>query len=449
MTDIPPVIVDSLAHLPLDYIRDPEALSKRLTLVGSRGIGDQEERFDLELFDIDRDRKTFSIPREYFFSHLLPYGWEWEDRTVRHPLDEKMKFRGDLDPDRDQIAAVEKIMGSFDDGKLGGILKAPPGTGKTVMGLYVAAKMGCRTLVLVYSDFLLDQWEERIQQFLGVEPGIIQRDCWEIDKPICIAMIQTLMSRGAPDSFRNAFGLVLVDEGHRYGAARWHEVIKLLNASFRLGLTATPYRKDGLERVFLWHIGEILYELDPELLKPRVYQVATGAVLPAWIRKKRQKMRSKMITMLAENDARTDVIEAEVRQAIEDGRKTIVFSERKSLLFELSERLGNGVDGKSGLYIGGMDSESRNKSAEKPVVLATYQFCREALDIPELDAVFLATPISDIEQAVGRILRPLPDKKQPVVVDFVDETIPYLKGVARHRVRQYRNLDYDVRVTIS
>ena len=95
-----------------------------------------------------------------------------------------------------------------------------------------------------------------------------------------------------------------------------------------------------------------------------------------------------------------------------------------------------------GYYIGGMSEIDRKISATRDLILATYQMSSEGLDIPELDTLFMVTPRGDIEQAVGRILRENPDKKEPMVLDFVDYTIPICYGLARKRINQYKKLGY-------
>ena len=440
-----------MAHLPLQLIKDHVELALRLTIKGRRGIGKHEEKFDLPLYEVDKHNGTFSLPRQYFFDQVQGLGWDWVDGTSFPLLDEPMEFIGELKDDLDQPAAVETLLRVFNTGKkYGGILKAPPGTGKTVLGLYMAAAMGTRTVVLVHSDFLMDQWVERIQQFLGVEAGIIQKDRWEIDRPIVVAMIQTLLSRGISEEVGGAFGMLISDECHRMGAKIWHQVIKHFKARFRLGLTATDYRKDGLDNVFLWHIGEVIYRLSPDTLNPKVFQIETGATLPRWIRDKRTAMRSKMISLLSKNAYRTNKILEELDLAIRQGRKIIVFSERLDMLHYMYDRLKDPENPKLvGKYIGGMTPEDRKKSTYCQVILSTYQYGREALDIPELDSIFLGTPISGIEQAIGRTLRRCDEKKRPLVVDFVDSTVPYLKGLGINRARQYRKLGYELLETVS
>ena len=169
-------VVDSMARLPLHVIRYPEKLMQELTIETTKGLGSGETTVCVQLFKEDRVKGTIAIPREFFFKKLLAGGWTYEDKTSLPMLDQPLEFQGELDPKRKQHEAVMKIINAFSQGKYGGILQARAGTGKTVMGLYILAAMGTRTIILVHSDFLMRQWRDRIRTFLGIEPGYIRRD---------------------------------------------------------------------------------------------------------------------------------------------------------------------------------------------------------------------------------------------------------------------------------
>lgn len=445
MTSTPTVIVDAMAHVPSKFVSRIEDLKKVLTLVGTTGIGNNRQTVRLPLY-MEGDNGRLSIPRSYFMEKMLGYGWDWEDHTSFPRAD--LVFDGELREDLDQQNGVQAVLSAFSFGAAGGILSAPPGCGKTVMALKIAVDLGCRTLVFVHSEFLLHQWRERIRQFLHVEAGLIQRDTWDLEPPIVVAMIQTLLARPVPKDVRRSFGLLCVDECHRLGARRWSETARLFEARFRLGLSATPRRKDGFENAFFWHIGPVLYRVEPKRLSPRVYQLYTGSDVPHWLKKRSRSLRSKLVTVLADDRRRTMVIAEEITKAIAENRRVIVFSERRSLLTDLA-RILSSYNGTVGLYVGGMTEQQRKISAQKQVILATYQFAREALDIPELDLVLMATPVADVEQAIGRILRFAADKKEPLVIDFVDEKVPYLRGLAKHRRKQYARLGYKIEHAVS
>lgn len=131
--------------------------------------------------------------------------------------------------------------------------------------------------------------------------------------------------------------------------------------------------------------------------------------------------------------------------AIEAGRKIIVLSERLKHLFAIESELKRSWTGKgpvptTGFYIGGQTEDQLEEAAQAQCILATYQFAAEGLDIPALDTVFLATPMGDVEQAVGRILRQHEGKKEPIVVDFRDDKVGKFKRYGESRDKLYRRI---------
>jgi superfamily II DNA or RNA helicase len=107
-----------------------------------------------------------------------------------------------------------------------------------------------------------------------------------------------------------------------------------------------------------------------------------------------------------------------------------------------------GTDITSAVYIGALGKEARKEAEKADVLLATTQIAKEALNIPDLDTLFIASPFSSAittEQSVGRILRACDDKMEPMVIDFVDEDFISIK-LARKRYYTYQRLKYDIKL---
>jgi len=156
---------------------------------------------------------------------------------------------------------------------------------------------------------------------------------------------------------------------------------------------------------------------------------------------------SKVVNWLVTSERRNRLIVQLLLKALDAGRKVLVLSSRREHLNVLRHMLRTevGKAGKqysTGLYVGGMTDEERSVSATKDCIFGTYQMAAEGLDIPDLDTLFLTTPKGDIEQSVGRILRTVDGKKEPVVVDFVDMSIGLCVGLTNKRIKQYRELGY-------
>lgn len=433
-----PVIVDGLAWLPTAEYK-PETLERlRGKLTKTPKVWGAAEVDPIKLY-VDRPG-YLGIPREYFleragsapFELRTTYGDPTAWRTA------PVAFAGKLRPP--QETAVTALLDAWRAKNLGSILQALPGTGKTVMGLATVAHVRLPTLVVVHKEFLRDQWLERIRQYLpDAKVGLIQGDtCDYRGKHIVVGMAQTLWSKPLPSEALRYFGLMLVDEVHRMGAPTWSKIPARFPARLRLGLTATPDRKDGLADAFRWHIGPIRYSSSEVLLKAKIRRIWTDFELEGTV------SQGEAITLLARNRPRNLRIAEEVAAACRAGRKVLVLSERLEHLAALDEAMytvwDRGRMPTIAKYVGGMDSAERVRAAKAQVILATTQFVSEALDIPELDTLVLATPVSDMAQIIGRICRPHPDKQAPIVVDFRDDEVALFKSQGRKRDAQYVHL---------
>jgi superfamily II DNA or RNA helicase len=240
---------------------------------------------------------------------------------------------------------------------------------------------------------------------------------------------------------------VVTHNCHRVSARTWSGVPGMFKARWRLGITATPRRKDGTDCVFWHHLGPILFAAKEARLTPTIKRVWTNFKLVQTDRfNPNLAPRHLIMRFLCASRYRNDVIVDQLVQALAKGRKCIVLSERLEHLDRLEACLSSvwpkeyGASPSVGHYVGGKTKAQLEESAKARVILATVQYCSEGLDIPELDTMFLTTPMSDVEQAVGRILRSVEGKRPPIVVDFRDDSIPMLEAMARKRDRYYESL---------
>lgn len=370
-------------------------------------------------------------------------------RSKGHPA--PMKFKGK--PREYQYPAIAALVDAE-----GGILNAGCGTGKTVMSLAAIAEVGTTTLVLVHKEFLMNQWVDNIREFLGEEAGIIRGDTWDYKgKKIVVGMLQTLHARRdkLPPDLYDYFGLVVSDEVHRVAADTWQSVLTSFPAYRRWGLTATIERTDGLQTVFLAHIGPVVHKVKAKELKPQVVKVGMNYefdVKPYRNRYGKKDINiSRLVTAITQIPQRNNLILNMTMQAAMKGRKIIVFSERRAHLEEMNEAFNKVAaehDLKGGLYIGGMKQDLLDETAETcDVLFATYHIAKEALDIPELDTCVFASPVSNpitIQQGVGRITRQHEAKRDPLVIDFVDNNIEIFQRMFHKRCTIYKKLEYPV-----
>lgn len=393
-----------------------------------------------------------TVPR---FWGLAVFGKPRDCRTtLGEPMGDDLAFRGTLMPY--QEGALASILTRYRDADnpagAGAMLVAGCGTGKTVMAIATACRFGRRTAILCHNSMLVTQWAERVEQFTGVAPGVVQRDRVDVgpDYPISIFMINSVVSGRYDEQAAHvygSFGLVVVDECHHIAAKTFMESLRRFPAHARLGLTATPERRDGLGHAVEWLLGPVVY---------RVRRLA-GAVQVRILKHERGPAREllrygkpdyvRMVTRSVEDEERTDAICRLVRRLVDEGRYVIVLSDRRSHLAAMHDRLGADL---SGVYAGETTKRgkrAREGSKEKQVMLATTKMGEEGLDVPILSAIVLATPksgLGGIEQAVGRVLRAHPEKRHtPLVVDVWDP-VPIFQGMMRKRDRYFREEGYDV-----
>ena len=383
------------------------------------------------------------VPRAYEnFSHIDP-SVQLGDPLSNNPNPISLR--------EEQIPAVDSVIGAMSREGMGAVLFAPCGKGKTVMGLEIIRRLGRKALVLVHKTFLVDQWIERADTFLpSLKVGIWQGDKTPSgDEDIVIGMVQSIVNpkRNYPQEMFDQFGVVVIDETHRYAAPTWQEAIGKFSASYRVGLTATPDRKDGLHDVFFSHIGPICYWMEGHKRIPSIWKITTDVSFAnrSYLLYNGEVNTSKLVTMLSKVEERTECIIDFAVRAIKKGRKVLILSERVAHVKEMDELLKSklsSTDFVSAIYVGGMKQAKRDEAATADVICGTYAMAQEGLDIPSLDTLILATPKTSITQSVGRILRDSPDKKDPVVVDFVDDKISVLNSYWYARRKLYLNLGY-------
>jgi hypothetical protein len=211
-----------------------------------------------------------------------------------------------------------------------------------------------------------------------------------------------------------------------------------------LGLSATPERKDGLSKVIYYFLGPQIVDIKRTSDKPAVDFVFNDSVSEYQEKYTKQGKVNipAMITDLTMCKYRNEIILNEIQKYLSESRKIQVQTHRRMHCEYLNNKLESlGIN--SGVYLGGMKMSIRNENVKKDVILGTYQASGEGFDVPELDTLILSTPRSDVEQAVGRILRQK-NKNDPVVFDIVDN-FSIFRGQYYIRKKFYKNSNYEVK----
>jgi len=309
----------------------------------------------------------------------------------------------------------------------GGLLDIPCGKGKTVDGCKIISVCGKKTLVVVHKEFLMNQWIERIGQFLpSARVGKIQGQIIDIEnKDIVIGMLQSLSMKEYPEDMFNSFGLTIVDECHHISSEVFSRSLQKIITFYTLGLSATMQRKDGLTKVFKMFLGDIIYQEkrendDQVLVKGIEYKTNDEEFNKVVYDYRGNPAFSTMISKLCTYNRRSEfiikVLQTELK--IKPDQQVMILAHNRNLLTYLHDAIKHRNIATAGYYVGGMKEIDLKKTELCQVVIATYSMAAEALDIKTLTTLILATPKTDIVQAVGRILRI--KHERPLVIDIID-----------------------------
>ncbi len=350
-----------------------------------------------------------------------------------------------------QFDAVLKMISDAPEG----VLVAPAGSGKTIMGLSIIPLLGQPTLWLTHTGPLADQVVERAKVFLPDigEIGAIGAGKWNIGKVLTIGMIQTLV-RNADEliKLRETFGLVVLDEAHHCPARTFLDVLCHLNPYYMYGLTATPYRRDNLEQLMFQTIG-----VTTTTIPIKNVEKYGGIIMPVvWQRTIRSKavegndIQAILDKCIVHNPKRTSIIVEDVLHEAKAGHFCIVISDRREHCEMLYKQISIGWE-KTGIATGKYSKKYVQEQVAAfndgriTVLIATFSLLGEGFDVPFLDRAFISMPFraeAKAEQLIGRIQRSFPGKKDAIVYDYVDEDIGVVKNQYYNKSKSCRYRTY-------
>ena len=310
----------------------------------------------------------------------------------------------------------------------GGVLSLATGMGKTVLALYVTCKIKLKTLIIVHKQFLMDQWVDKIRQFIPTARiGRLQQSTVQVDRcDIVVGMLQSISMHDYERQVFDDFGLIIFDEVHVVPTPVFSRALTKVSVPYMLGLSATPERRDGQSRIIHWFIGPTFFEHRLEGRREVTVRVVMNPMQHKLPIKFNQTLNLGVINMIAvttilsKMHSRNALLIRTMHQLVTDGYKVLALSDRRAHCHTLMELLYSEYGICGAFYIGGMTHWELEESKESNVLLATYAMAKEGLDIPSLDALVLSSPRSDVVQACGRILHSNTNKR-PVIVDIVDQ----------------------------
>jgi len=364
-------------------------------------------------------------------------------------------FEGTLSPVQEK--AVKKVKESDL-----GILMAPPGSGKTVMACKLIADRKVSTLILVHRQPLLEQWKESISSFLKIpirEIGTLSGSKKKMTGKIDVGMLQSISRMEDLSEIAEKYSQIIIDECHHIPATSFEAILKQLPARYVLGLSATPYRKDGLEKIMFLQCGPVRHEIQPSEVSELPKEVSiykTSLVFPDELG--RQPPYHVLIHYLVQNESRNHLIATKVTEVLEQNRFSLLISDRKDHL-ELLKQLVKKIHPNVEIIVleGTLTNKQRRGSLariaelrlakRKVMLMATASLIGEGFDLPELDTLIFSTPLSfegRLIQYAGRIHRESAGKKSAQIIDFVDSYSAMFLKMYRGRVSTYRKMGYRI-----
>jgi superfamily II DNA or RNA helicase len=328
-------------------------------------------------------------------------------------------------------------------------------THNTVLSLNIISQLKKKTFIIVHKEFLMNQWIERINQFLpGARVGKLQGQVIDIDnKDIVIGMLQSLSMKEYPTSLFESFGLTIIDEVHHISSEVFSNSLFKLVTKYMLGLSATMERKDGTTKVFKMFLGEVVFKgkRDEEhdvIVRAIEYKVNDDEFNETKLDFRGKPAYSSMISKLCEYNRRSEFILKVLGDMLveNNAQQIMILAHNKNILKYLYDAISHRNIATVGYYVGGMKEVALKATEGKQIVIATYAMAAEALDIKTLTTLIMATPKTDIQQSVGRILRE--KHSNPVVVDIVDSH-DLFKNQWRKRKTFYKKENYKIIYTTT
>ena len=380
-------------------------------------------------------------------------------------------FKGELRPEQDK--ALKELI-RYDNG----ILHAATAFGKTVVSSAIIAQKKINTLIILESSALIEQWKEALEKFLNINEGLptyetktgrvrkrksligtLQGAHDSMTGIIDIAMAGSLCKKGKYHKMMNEYGLVLIDECHHSASETIANVLKEVKAKYVYGVTATPKRGDGLEKINYMLIGPIRYsytakeKAKKQGIQHLVYPRFTRTVPPRGVIT--DKMHpNEAYEIIHNNDVRDEQIIEDVKNCVAAGRTPVVLSRYKDHSEKFYERLksyadhvflmtGNNSKKEHRKILEQMHQVDKNESL---ILIATGSLVGEGFDFPRLDTLFMATPVSFrgvVEQYAGRLNRDYAGKENVIIYDYVDNHIPMFNNMYMKRLKAYKQIGYE------
>ena len=411
----------------------------------------QNSTYDINTFYLESDDyllipRMFPIKKYIFDFEIDDIRQDGEDIEIEHSIIP----RGDA-----QKRAMAKMLNSENC-----ILQLSPGVGKTVISIHTIAVRKKKSFILVHRDALAEQWQNRLKTFTNLEDDDISRITSatfekDLTKSVIIITSQTfisLLKRNREKFLRSLhdanIGIFIADEVHTsIGAPTFSECSIHIPSKYTYGLSATPYRYDGNGDIIEYHLGEIFVDDDVEgTMDVRVTAILLDYKIDTpkrytYIRWGGEFQRARYFNMMKKSETFLRVVKGLLLKFKEE-RDLLCLSERIKLIDELYSWLPS--DSKSKFC-----GSAKLDQLEYKMTFTTPGKCRDGIDAPQKDCVIMTSPITNIEQLTGRIIRDHPNKKTPIVIDMIDYGCKEMSRTLHNRMKFYERKNWPVKFLLA
>jgi len=367
-----------------------------------------------------------------------------------------VEFTGALKEEQ-RLAVAELLKNEYS------VLLAPTGSGKTIIAINIITQRQVPTLILVHRKEILSQWKKQIIEYtnfpeksIGIIEGSKNKPLGMID----LAMLQTLSKKESLHEYSGKYEQIIVDESHHIPAPSFDLVLSKLPVRYTLGLTATPFRKDGHHPILFMLVGPVRYEMEDSVeasFARKVFLYETEFKTSEILGEK--PPIHEIWNFLINDKGRLELVNSNIRQAIEEKRHILVLSERKEHLEKLSKTftIGFNFECEILIFTGEMGKKKRQENLEiikrsikekkAYCIFSTGSLIGEGFDLPELDTLFLAMPISfkgRLIQYAGRLHRISEGKREIRIYDYVDSNSGLTISMFKKRLSAYNKMKYEM-----
>lgn len=375
-----------------------------------------------------------------------------DERFIGNKIE--VKFNGSLR--EEQQIAIDHML-KYDNG----ILCAPTGFGKTVIGCKLIAERKVNTLILVNKIQLLNQWKDRIKEFSDVkEVGEISSKKKNITNVIDVVSIKSLWNNGNVLDIAKNYGMIIIDECHHTAAYTFEQAINTGNAKYVYGISATPERENGHTPIIKMQCGDIRYKVDS--LK---YNKQLNIPMKVIVKKSHLNFTNKNIDnyelneindLIAKDVIRNENIIKDIKREYSNGKNILVLTERLELMNYIYDKLSKDTNNIF-KYYGGIGKKvlkdymelnnQINENGDNKIIVATGSYIGEGFDDSKLDVLFLTMPISGqtrVTQYAGRLHRQDSNKKEILIYDYIDDNFSKTRNMFLKRKKTYEKLGYEI-----